>query len=728
MWKKIFAAGLFATVGSVLFFGAQDASAALFVQNYVSGDWVNIESHSARICADEDAGQDYSETPIIAEIRAANYLAQFTFDELSEWTCHSFDSLPDNAEVRYAVPVSKRNSLSIEHTFPMNSSLKTMTLQFGSIDDEEDGNYLWTAGTSAQGVAATSASVAFDANGGTGVMPVIAGAEVGSNVNLPKNTLTRAGYNFAGWNTKADGTGTPYADKAAVPIAEIGVVTLFAQWNGRAVLDDGQSINAKIKKMAGDGDSSSYSTNDYNIKAIKTASALPAGFDTSDSDHIISDSPSISPEPIYAWFDNADNDNDGENDGIIYVYTGASVIEGGSDMSFLFMRAMSLTDISALASWDMSGVMNMSNIFDLATALSDISALASWNTSNATNMSSLFSGARSLSDISPVANWNTSSATNMSNMFYQTSIVDTDILETGQRTGMDYISWDISNVTNIGWMFGNCESLVDISKLASWDVSSVATMSGLFGGATVLSNISAIAAWKTSSITNIRSMFAGTAITSAEALRTMQHDGKNYVSWDMSNVTDMSDLFHEAAALVDIAALATWNISNVKNIGQMFCAATSLSDISAIANWNTSHVKEMYGLFRKATSLSSIDPLMNWDTSSVENMRQLFYLNSAITDLSAIKYWNTSRVTQLGYAFSDTRITDVNALRTMQHEGKDYVSWDVSNVTDVICTFEDDYWLTDISALDSWNIQSGADMTRAFGGVPATTRPDWYHE
>ena len=160
----------------------------------------------------------------------------------------------------------------------------------------------------------------------------------------------------------------------------------------------------------------------------------------------------------------------------------------------------------------------------------------------------------------------------------------------------------------------------------------------------------------------------------------------------------------------------------------MFSKATSLADITALASWNTSGLESIYGMFREATSLASIMPLENWDTSSLRDMGTLFYNNTAITDLSAIKYWNTSRVTSLNSAFRGTRITDVEALRTMRHEGKDYVSWDVSNVTDVICTFEHDYWLTDISALDSWNIQSGAGMTRTFNGVPATPLPDWYNE
>ena len=45
---------------------------------------------------------------------------------------------------------------------------------------------------------------------------------------LNANTFTREGYNFKGWNTKADGSGTPYADKATVNLTED--TTLYAQW------------------------------------------------------------------------------------------------------------------------------------------------------------------------------------------------------------------------------------------------------------------------------------------------------------------------------------------------------------------------------------------------------------------------------------------------------------------------------------------------------------------
>jgi hypothetical protein len=48
-------------------------------------------------------------------------------------------------------------------------------------------------------------------------------------VPLWKNILVRAGYIFTGWNTKADGTGTSYADQALFKFSE-AFMTLFAQW------------------------------------------------------------------------------------------------------------------------------------------------------------------------------------------------------------------------------------------------------------------------------------------------------------------------------------------------------------------------------------------------------------------------------------------------------------------------------------------------------------------
>ena len=51
----------------------------------------------------------------------------------------------------------------------------------------------------------------------------------GDTQPLWKNVLTRAGYTFTGWNTKADGSGTAYADQASFKFDQ-DYVTLYAQW------------------------------------------------------------------------------------------------------------------------------------------------------------------------------------------------------------------------------------------------------------------------------------------------------------------------------------------------------------------------------------------------------------------------------------------------------------------------------------------------------------------
>lgn len=107
--------------------------------------------------------------------------------------------------------------------------------------------------------------ISFDANGGTGEMQdqeaTITNSQVVS-ANLTKNTFKREGYKFAGWNTKADGSGDAYADQAGIPEVP---VTLYAQWvkdidqagtyTVNAILDQtytGQEIKPQVVVKKGD--------------------------------------------------------------------------------------------------------------------------------------------------------------------------------------------------------------------------------------------------------------------------------------------------------------------------------------------------------------------------------------------------------------------------------------------------------------------------------------------
>ena len=86
-------------------------------------------------------------------------------------------------------------------------------------------------------------SFSFDANGGSGSMSG-GSAAYGENIQLPGNAFTRPKYTFTGWNTRANGSGTAYADNASLTLTED--TTLYAQWtlvtDYTVLLPDGDNI------------------------------------------------------------------------------------------------------------------------------------------------------------------------------------------------------------------------------------------------------------------------------------------------------------------------------------------------------------------------------------------------------------------------------------------------------------------------------------------------------
>lgn len=81
--------------------------------------------------------------------------------------------------------------------------------------------------------------VRFDGDKATSGMMADLMATYDAKAALPANGFKRAGYTFAGWNTKPDGTGTAYKDKGEVTnlaSSQDDVVVLYAQWRGLATV------------------------------------------------------------------------------------------------------------------------------------------------------------------------------------------------------------------------------------------------------------------------------------------------------------------------------------------------------------------------------------------------------------------------------------------------------------------------------------------------------------
>jgi uncharacterized repeat protein (TIGR02543 family) len=72
-----------------------------------------------------------------------------------------------------------------------------------------------------------SVTLTFNANGGSGTMASETGP-YDTTANLTPNTFTYLGYTFAGWNTRANGSGTAFTNGELVKF--IGGATFYAQW------------------------------------------------------------------------------------------------------------------------------------------------------------------------------------------------------------------------------------------------------------------------------------------------------------------------------------------------------------------------------------------------------------------------------------------------------------------------------------------------------------------
>ena len=78
--------------------------------------------------------------------------------------------------------------------------------------------------------------VSYNSNGGTGSMSTSTHT-YGTASTLTKNTFSRAGYAFGGWNTRADGSGTSYNDQHSISTLTSTngeTIQLYAIWSSNA--------------------------------------------------------------------------------------------------------------------------------------------------------------------------------------------------------------------------------------------------------------------------------------------------------------------------------------------------------------------------------------------------------------------------------------------------------------------------------------------------------------
>ncbi|WGK69489.1 BspA family leucine-rich repeat surface protein [Candidatus Haliotispira prima] len=145
------------------------------------------------------------------------------------------------------------------------------------------------------------------------------------------------------------------------------------------------------------------------------------------------------------------------------------------------------------------------------------------------------------------------------------------------------------------------------------DVRKVTDMSELFQGDTTFNGD--ITGWDVSNVTNMSFMFGNSSDPDnygAEKFNQPIGD------WDVSGVTNMQYMF--AKASIFNQPIGDWDVSGVTNMQYMFFLASEFNN--PIGAWNVSDVTSTYFMFKDAQSFNQ--PIGAWDVSSVTSMNFMF--------------------------------------------------------------------------------------------------------
>lgn len=163
--------------------------------------------------------------------------------------------------------------------------------------------------------------------------------------------------------------------------------------------------------------------------------------------------------------------------------------------------------------------------------------------------------------------------------------------------GLAYII--TSKVTDLSVIYAY-QYRLSTNLIKTWDVSNVTNMSYLFASSFIFPDLSF---WDVSNVTNMQSIF--------ERVNNYPYyqppDGIS--NWDVSNVTNMSRMFFNNDFNGDIS---NWDVSNVTNMQSMFENSEFNGDIS---NWDVSGVTNMYQMLKNNTYFNiNLSP---WDVNKV---------------------------------------------------------------------------------------------------------------
>ena len=235
----------------------------------------NSESYSLYLYSDGDSSLKSSDSANISSIIATQGDVGLTLSSLepNTWGYNLGTTTPDANSTYLGVPTSSDAPILSAVSTPTGEANDNYKLSFGAKVDTTlpAGEYATTL-TVAVVAKPAFVTIAFDGNGADGGSMLQQTIIAGDTENLTANAFTRTGYEFTGWNTASNGSGTSYADESSytAPAESAGqTITLYAQWEEKiSTTLQGFTLN-QCQQLASDGNYSLSDARDNNTYTVR---------------------------------------------------------------------------------------------------------------------------------------------------------------------------------------------------------------------------------------------------------------------------------------------------------------------------------------------------------------------------------------------------------------------------------------------------------------------------
>ncbi len=280
---------------------------------------------------------------------------------------------------------------------------------------------------------------------------------------------------------------------------------------------------------------------------------------------------------------------------------------------------------------------------------------------------------------------------------------------------MNVVQWGDGIWKTMYSAFFACTNL-DVTATDVPNLSQVSSLQYMFHQAKSLKGNASFEHWNTASVTNMGGMFYGA-----------QMFDQNIGSWDTSHVTDMSNMF--GGATIFNQNIGDWNTSNVTNMNNMFNSSSLFNQ--NIGGWDTAKVTDMNSMFDGADVFNQ--NIGGWNTANVLDMSNMFSSTKMFNQ--DIGSWNTVHVTDMSGMFSaaDAFNQDIGSWNTKNVKDMSWMffaagafnqnigKWNTTNVKNMRYMFSSAKMFN--QDIGSWNTANVGDMSGMFARALVFNQP-----